>query len=252
MKIEKINDRQIRCTLSRKDLDDRKLKISELAYGSDKAKALFRELMQHAASELGFEIDDLPLMIEAIPVAGESLILIVTKVEDPEELDTRFSKFTRTPDDAEASGGSLESVRNSITSEDILNCFQRLTQELTKINESHAPVPVKRSESSDPDQFINDIYRVFIFTSLEVVIKVSSIILPYFDGSSDLYRTSSGDRYYLVIRPSLVTPDNFNRVCGILSEYGTSGKSSYATLAFLNEHFEQVIMENAVNTLAKL
>ncbi|MBP3577757.1 MAG: adaptor protein MecA, partial [Lachnospiraceae bacterium] len=42
MKIEKISDTQIRCTLSRQDLAERDLKISELAYGSDKAKDLFR------------------------------------------------------------------------------------------------------------------------------------------------------------------------------------------------------------------
>ncbi len=255
MKIEKINDKQIRCTLSRKDLDDRKLKISELAYGSDKAKALFRELMQQAASELGFEIDDLPLMIEAIPVAGESLILIVTKVDDPEELDTRFSKFTRTPDsdDGDPSGGSLESIRNSITSEDILNCFQRFTEELSRITESHASAAAKNNENSEQEPNINEIYRIFLFNSLETVIKVSSIILPYYhNGYSDLYRTPSGDRYYLVIRPCQETNDNFNRVCGILSEYGTAAKSSYATLAFLDEHLENVITLNAVDVLAKL
>ena len=42
----------------------------------------------------GFEADNIPLMIEAIPVSADSIILIITKVEDPEELDTRFSKFT--------------------------------------------------------------------------------------------------------------------------------------------------------------
>ena len=41
MKIEKINDNQIRCTLTRADLADRQLKLSELAYGSEKAKSLF-------------------------------------------------------------------------------------------------------------------------------------------------------------------------------------------------------------------
>ena len=34
MKIEKINDNQIRCTLTRDDLAQRQLKLSELAYGS--------------------------------------------------------------------------------------------------------------------------------------------------------------------------------------------------------------------------
>ncbi len=50
-------------------------------------------MMQQANIQFGFEADNIPLMIEAIPVNAESIILIITKVEDPEELDTRFSKF---------------------------------------------------------------------------------------------------------------------------------------------------------------
>ena len=94
MKIEKISDNQIRCTLTPEDLADRHLKLSELAYGSEKAKMLFHDMMQQANYEFGFEADDIPLMIEAIPVSPESIILLVTKVEYPDELDTRFSKFS--------------------------------------------------------------------------------------------------------------------------------------------------------------
>lgn len=94
MKIERLSENQIRCTLNKSDLASRQLKISELAYGSDKAKELFRDMMQQASHELGFEADDIPLMIEAIPVSSDCIVLIVTKVDDPEELDTRFSKFS--------------------------------------------------------------------------------------------------------------------------------------------------------------
>ena len=93
MKIEKVNDQQIRCTLTKADLADRELKISELAYGTEKAKNLFRDMMQQASYEFGFEAEDIPLMIEAIPLSGDCIVLIITKVEDPDELDTRFSKF---------------------------------------------------------------------------------------------------------------------------------------------------------------
>ncbi len=51
-------------------------------------------MIQQAAQEVGFEAEDIPLMVEAIPLSSESIMLIVTKVEDPEELDTRFSKFS--------------------------------------------------------------------------------------------------------------------------------------------------------------
>lgn len=94
MKIERVNENQIRCTLNKADLASRQLKISELAYGSEKAKELFRDMMQQASYEVGFEAEDIPLMIEAIPISSECIVLIVTKVENPEELDTRFSKFS--------------------------------------------------------------------------------------------------------------------------------------------------------------
>ena len=94
MKIERISDNQIRCTLTSLDLSSRGINLAELAYGSEKARNLFREMIQQAAQEVGFEAEDIPLMVEAIPLSSESIMLIVTKVEDPEELDTRFSKFS--------------------------------------------------------------------------------------------------------------------------------------------------------------
>ena len=94
MKIERISDNQIRYTLTSLDLSSRGINLAELAYGSEKARNLFREMIQQAAQEVGFEAEDIPLMVEAIPLSSESIMLIVTKVEDPEELDTRFSKFS--------------------------------------------------------------------------------------------------------------------------------------------------------------
>ena len=55
MKIEKLNENQIRCTLTHADLAARHLKLSELAYGTEKAKSLFRDMMQsrrHSISDL--------------------------------------------------------------------------------------------------------------------------------------------------------------------------------------------------------
>ena len=78
MKIEKVNDNQIRCTLTREDLANRQLKISELAYGTEKAKNLFRDMMQQASFECGFEAEDIPLMIEAIPLFLFSCYHILT------------------------------------------------------------------------------------------------------------------------------------------------------------------------------
>ena len=49
MKIERISDNQIRCTLTSLDLSSRGINLAELAYGSEKARNLFREMIQQAA-----------------------------------------------------------------------------------------------------------------------------------------------------------------------------------------------------------
>ena len=125
MKIEKVNDHQIRCTLTREDLADRELKLSELAYGTEKAKDLFRDMMQQASFEFGFEAEDIPLMIEAIPLNSECIVLIITKVEDPEELDTRFSKFAPS---VHEDGESTEDVLDSLAggADDVLDLFKKI------------------------------------------------------------------------------------------------------------------------------
>ena len=132
MKIEKVSDNQIRCTLTREDLAERQIKLSELAYGTEKAKLLFRDMMQQAAYECGFEAEDIPLMIEAIPLSADTIILIITKVEYPEELDTRFSQFSQSNDqDGAFSGNSLgfpepEAGLESVGADDILDLFRKI------------------------------------------------------------------------------------------------------------------------------
>ena len=123
MKIEKVNENQIRCTLSKKDLADRQIKLSELAYGSEKARGLFRDMIEQANYEFGFEADDIPLMIEAIPLSGENIILQITKVDYPEELDTRFSKFSEAGEEEEeisAESSILPELQNE-KADDITN-----------------------------------------------------------------------------------------------------------------------------------
>ena len=129
MKIEKVNEHQIRCTLTREDLADRELKISELAYGTEKAKSLFRDMMQQAACECGFEAEDIPLMIEAIPLNAECIVLIITKVEDPEELDTRFSKFAPSVhhEESEETDDIMEAFADS--ADEMLDMLRKMDQQ---------------------------------------------------------------------------------------------------------------------------
>ncbi|WP_167957707.1 adaptor protein MecA [Anaerosporobacter faecicola] len=266
MKIEKINDSQIRCTLNKEDLIDRELKISELAYGTEKAKELFRDMMQQASCEFGFEADDIPLMIEAIPISSECLILVITKVDDPDELDTRFSKFTADTDQS----SSEPDADDEPYADEIINCFDQLNELLDdtmkddKDTEDFIPLPKaiqsqkeeKTSEDTDvpkPQSSVTittNMTKVFSFDCLDTVISVAEILVSMYKGVNTLYKNQMDSRYYLLITKSDHTPEEFNKVCNIITEYGKSEKTTYATADYYAEHFEVIVKDSAIQILS--
>ena len=259
MKIEKISDNQIRCTLTKEDLDSHQIRISELAYGTDKAKKLFREMMQQAQIEFGFEADNIPLMIEAIPVNGESVILIVTKVEDPEELDTRFSKFSpykKTKQDTLHFDGA----------DNIIDIFQKLYEETQKaasqgasssnkeVKESGASRTSRSTEASESVSNTRkvsvNLIRLYTFHPLDDVIAAAHGLDGFYKGVNTLYKDENS-LYQLIVHQSSCTAEEFNKVCNILSEYGSGRAFNAAGEAHLKEHGE-LISRKALQQLAKI
>lgn len=266
MKIEKISETQIRCTLNKNDLADRHLRISELAYGSEKAKALFHDMIQQAATEFGFDTDNFPVMIEAIPVSPDCLVLVITKVEDPDELDTRFSNFTLDDEDDDDEGtDDFISTEEHTTADQILQCFEQLNDLLMRkaaVNDA-LKLPdfskkKKRNSSTKSQDDENDdvsakklIYS-FRFASLSEVTALSGVIAPFYHGENTLYKNAADNSYHLVLHMSEHNPADFNKVCNIACEYGTQERFGAATASYFDEHMECIIRDKAVQVLEKL
>ncbi len=259
MKIEKVNDRQIRCTLTKADLVDRELKISELAYGTEKAKTLFRDMMQQASFEYGFEAENIPLMIEAIPLNAECIILIITKVEDPEELDTRFSKFAPSVHDSDEEDDTLDDSETYFEGADeVLDLFKRIQN--SKFQESsdtqtgaeqHTEVSGSGSgEGRKETPADSDITTAFTFRRLNDLTRLAHMLKNFYDGSNSLYKNEETGSYVLLLSKSGHTPEEFNKICNIISEYGTAEKYSSASEAYLNEHCSLFIADGAIQSLA--
>lgn len=281
MKIEKLNENQIRCTLNKSDLASRHLKINELAYGSDKAKELFRDMMQQASFELGFEAEDTPLMIEAIPISAECIVLIVTKVDNPEELDTRFSRFSPSDSDDDDSfdfddietidsnnyssyslpkaneeldeSAATEEENNSIPEDDLMNILDRVKEYFNK--ESTGKKIDKAEPPADkpaPEETVSHITRVFSFDSLDDISSVSRIIDRFYHDNNSVYKNPSDKRYYLTISKNKTSAKDFNKVCNILSEYGKKENQFDNYTGFLSEHCDCIVKDHAMHILCRL
>ena len=245
MKIERINDNQIRCTLSNFDLSVRNLNLSELAYGSEKARNLFREMIQRASSEVGFEAEDIPLMVEAIPLANESVMLIITKIDDPEELDTRFSKFSQVEEDDE-------------------NPWESLTSELLEGAENLMALLGNAEKQEKPEAAPKEVHftlgskketpyvRIYQFASLDMVCAAARETGNIFNGVSILYKNPKNSLFYLVLKKESCDDLSFSRTCNILSEYGKRINQESGTEGYYAEHFELIVKKDALSSLSRL
>lgn len=287
MKLEKLSDTQIRCTLSKEDLSQRQLHLSELAYGSEKAKELFHDMMQQASIELGFEADNIPLMIEAIPISNDCLVLVVTKVEDPDELDTRFSRFSKINMD-----DSFDEDFSDIDDTD----FEEMDflDDEDDIDMDDEPLPFGPSsdfDNADSDASTSSKERSAIDDALDLIApftqaiaqakkeamrkkkenrssvqdcqyysfqnfsqaaQLGAFLAPFFEGESSLYKDSFSNNYYMILRKTQSENDTFHRACNIAADFGVRISASYATPAYFREHFETILEENAVEMLGEL
>ena len=258
MKIEKVNENQIRCVLSREDLADRQIKLSELAYGSEKAKTLFREMIQKANYEVGFEADDVPLMVEAIPVSAESIILVITKVEYPDELDTRFSKFTEGGEDADEPQQAMDFPKNDKGAADILDIFEKIKQANQEAladakNVQAAEQAVNPEEEAKALTLaLRNMVKMFEFGSLDEVARLATVLRGFYKGETTLYKDEQKGRYYLLVQKNEHSPEEYNKVCNITSEYAKQKNYTAAVGAHLEEHAKLIRKGDALDALASL
>lgn len=233
MKIERISENQIRCTLNRNDLSARQLTLRELAYGTDKARVLFREMIQRATAEVGFEADDIPLMIEAIPLSSDGIMLIITKIDDPEELDTRFAKFMPADVDELSIPDGEEELDLSFPSGvgDMLDALNRYV------------------EKQKPESSVRT--RCFRFAKLDHVIDAAHALHGLRIGENSLYKAEDG-LFYLTVNSAGHPPEDFNRLCNRIVEYGTALRTVNGTELYYEEHYDSIIKGNALESLANI
>ena len=81
---------------------------------------------------------------------------------------------------------------------------------------------------------------------------MARVLSGFYSGKNDLYKNDATQRYYLLVNKSSETPEVFNKVCNILSEYAAQQTYTPGTEAFLKEHYQVLLAENALQTLAEL
>ena len=221
MKIEKISETQVKFILSKSDLDERDIKMNELAYGSEKAHRLFQEMMQQAHMECNFESENTPLMVEAMPIGQSHVVIVVTKItETTPEGKPPLHLFPQ----HQANG-----IFNPHTAQGVPDTAPQQAEE---------PEPSYQTEG----------LAIFSFENLDDVALAAKRLQYCFMGQSRLYRCDS--HYFLVIQEEAGASYALLEAELVLHEYGEKHISSELSENYVREHGEIMIEYQAVEKMA--
>jgi len=212
MRIEKISETQMKFVLMTDDLEERDIKISELSYASDKTQQLFREIMHLVQDEQEFVSENTPLMFEAMRVGVDSLVVVVTKINENAihgmEGEKKFNLIPTARQDCRFKKGEL----------------------------------IEQPETSNEDS-----YAIFSFADLDIMAAGASRLPNHFSGESQVHKMEG--RYYLLIKNETEDNQTTGELECVLYEYGQKHVSNAVSLQYLVERGELVIAENAVDKL---
>jgi len=212
MRIEKINEDQIKVILDRDELAKRNIQFSEIErINPMDVSGFFKDIIEQAMEECNFYTEiNTPLFIEVSTLIGESVILIITKSPS----NNMFNLFPTT----------MPTERQ----------FKK------KTISQPSRTARRRSTHSSVD---NDDSCLFSFKTLSELATACQAINNIFTGTSALHKLKS--KYYLTL--TFDEKQNTADIISILREYGQRAESSRISQQYFAEHGELIINNNAVS-----
>lgn len=272
MKIEPFENNSIKVTLDSEDLEHFGIDLHRDTYGSPRLEQLFRRIGSKLRQEQGFNPEDLPVAIEAIPVNVQQLVLNFIPVPYADEAGNGYAHFStlsaadeamglygtdageteRGPayggdeedfaDDSAGPSGDSFSFRDP-------SPFQSAFAD--KAGSSHASGSGQQGASETIKAL-----AVTFHTFQEA--GTACAVLPSFADSAEswLFRMESGQApssYILFIRRTENGADapDFREIARILSEYGRVGTCQPSRLDYYLEHGTCLIRKEAIRRLRK-
>ena len=95
MKIEKLTENKIRIILNMDDLAEKNIDIHSLIKNTDSTQKLFRKMLKQAQKEVGFDIEDSRLLIEAFISSEGFFVVTFTKLKNAVHTSASDSTHTR-------------------------------------------------------------------------------------------------------------------------------------------------------------
>ena len=245
MKIERIDDKTIKCYLTKDELAYYKVDYSDFISRSENAQRLLREIMETARSEVGYKPPKIAFEMQIMMVPEQGMVLTFSEKDPAMGVDA--DKISGFIDTLKQLLEHVQSEQGGITGP--LGALPGLGQgglALPTPQASMAPAEMGSGEHN-PAMDVNE--AVFMFNFLSDFIEYAQGLPRGIRIESTLYKM--GESYFLHIGRGGASYDRFSRSCVQALEFSQLYSAGPGCDETLREHGEVMIASKAVNRFRK-
>ena len=239
MRIERVDDKTIKCFLSLEELEEYDVDYRDFLSRNDKAQKLMREIIEQAREEVGYRPPKLAFEMQIMMVPEQGMVLTFSEKEpidldDDRKVDNFIQnlkdlinhiKETRGKSEEDGPAGLLPEIRSeNLPVRGAGNGAKHAQQEPVQVNEA-----------------------VFAFRTISKVMQYAEGLPTNLRVNSELYKME--DFYYLHLSKGTASYDKFSRACVQALEFAGLFRADVGCDTILKEHGELLIAEKALRKL---
>lgn len=214
MKIERVDEKTVKCFLSNEELDEYNIDYKDFVMRSEKAKEVVQEIIAHATEEVGYTPPRCAFDLQIMMIPEQGLVLTFSD-KDPDVSDS----------------GQL------------IECLQEMKRILQKAREATEQMGSGSGKKivEKPEE------AVFIFGSLRNVMNYAAALPGNLRVDTTLYEWDGS--YYLHLRKGHASYERYSRACIQALEFAALYAADEGRILQMKEHGNCLIEEKAVRKL---
>lgn len=238
MKIERIDEKTVKCFLSNEELKQYNLNYKDFVMRSEKAKEVMQEIIEQAEEEVGYRppqpIFDLQIMV----VPEQGLVLILSEKEPSEindgELFLQYLKEMKQ---------ILQQTKEKLNLSQEMNAVNNMISE----NEKQEQLPIKEKRRRISKKIKNPDFVMFIFSSIGNIMDFATVLPKNLRVRSEVYKM---EHYYLLyLHKGTASYERYSKVCVQAMEFAGVYTAMEDRIEYIKEHGECLIAEKALKKL---
>ena len=236
MKIERIDDKTVKCFLSNEELEEYEIDYKDFVVRSEKAKEVVQEIIEQAEEEVGYKPPKYAFDLQIMMVPDEGLMLVFSEKEPLEnkngaQLLQALQEMKRVFEEkkAEINANLEKSAQAEEASENAKNGKGKKGK--------------KGAAEAQKPQF-----AIFAFRNIGRVLAYAAVLPANLRIDSTLYRLEDGT-CYVYVQKGGASYERYSRACIQAMEFAALYAADEQKIRYLEEHGECLIREKALRKL---